>query len=197
MPDKADKTLILNGSPRKDGDTASLIRVLTGSLEGEFFIVDCCSPGIAPCADCRRCRTEPGCALNDGMRDVYRYLESCANVVIASPVWFSELTGPLLSVASRFQTYWCARYFRHADTGLSPKKGGVILTGGGDGDPGRAYATAKILLRQVNVTDIFPLVCSHSTNTLPAARDEEAVGAVRRLAAFLNGKGPDDNGGKS
>ena len=201
MPATPNKTLILNGSPRKNGDTASLINVLTDSLKGEYFIVGCCSKGITPCADCRRCRTAPGCAIGDGMRDVYRYLETCDNVVIASPVWFSELTGPLLSVASRFQTYWCARYFRHEDPGLKPKKGGVILTGGGDGDPARAFDTAKILLHQVNAAEIFPLVCSHHTNTLPAARDENAVRAVRRLAGYLNGTGsidkdPDDNGGE-
>ena len=34
------KTLILNGSPRKNGDTASLIEKITEKIVGEYRIVD-------------------------------------------------------------------------------------------------------------------------------------------------------------
>lgn len=47
------KTLILNGSPRKDGDTAFLINKLISRLYGEYKIVDCYTADIAPCIDCR------------------------------------------------------------------------------------------------------------------------------------------------
>ena len=181
------KTLIFNGSPRKNGDTVSLLRVLTGSLRGEFRVVDCYRENISPCIDCRSCRKKLKCVLDDGMQEIYRYIEECDNVVIASPIYYAELTGKLLDAASRFQIYYSARYFRQEEPEIKPKKGGVILVGGGDGDPKRAYATGKILLRSLNVKEIFPLVCSHSTNTLPAAQDEEAVHAVEALAAFLNG----------
>ena len=186
------KTLIFNGSPRKRGDTASLLRILTGSLHGEFRVVDCYREDISPCIDCRSCRKELRCVLNDGMQELYRYIEECDNVVIASPIYYAELTGKLLDVASRFQMYYSARYFRREEPEIKPKKDGVILVGGGDGDPKRPYATAKILLRGINARDIYPLVCSHATNTLPAADDEEAVRAVGKLAEFLNGhEGPE------
>ena len=181
------RTLIFNGSPRKQGDTAALLGVLTASLAGEFRVVDCYRADIAPCIDCRSCRREKRCVLNDGMQEIYAYIEACDNVVVASPIYYSELTGKLLDVASRFQLYYSARFFRKEDPGIKPKKAGVVLVGGGDGDPKRPYATAKILLRELNAAEIFPLVCSHATNTLPAARDEEALAAVRRLAGFLNG----------
>ena len=188
MPNKRDKrTLIFNGSPRRNGDTASLLKLLRESITGDIRVVDCYRADISPCIDCRRCREEPRCVVDDAMQDIYRYLENCDNVVIASPIYYAELTGKLLDAASRFQVYYSARFFRGEDPGLRPKKGGVILVGGGDGDPARPYATAKILLRQLNVKEIFPLVCSHNTNTLPAAEDGEAVRAVKALAAFLNG----------
>ncbi len=181
------KTLIFNGSPRRNGDTASLLKLLKESLAGEVRVVDCYRADISPCIDCRRCREEPRCVLGDAMQEVYPYIRDCDNVVVASPIYYAELTGKLLDTASRFQVYYSARYFRKEDPGLRPKKGGVILVGGGDGDPARPYATAKILLRQLNVKEIFPLVCSHSTNTLPAAEDKEAIRAVKALADFLNG----------
>lgn len=180
-------TLILNGSPRKDGDTAALIRALTGELTGEVVVFDCCGAPVAPCADCRRCAREPGCAIRDGMADLDRIIRACGNAVIASPVWFSELTGPLLTVASRFQTYYCARRFRHEETEIRIKRGGVILTGGGDGDPKKALSTAEGLLRMINVRLFHPPVMSLRTDTLPAAEDPSAAEAVKSLAMFLNG----------
>lgn len=180
------RTLILNGSPRKRGDTASLLRILREDLAGEIREVDCYWADISPCIDCRSCRRELRCVIDDGMQALYPYIRACDRIVIASPIYYNELTGKLLDVASRFQLYYSARFFRQEDPGLRPKKGGVVLVGGGDGDPKKAYATAKILLRQLNVTEVFPLICSHGTNTLPAIEDEKAVSAVRKLAEFLN-----------
>ena len=180
------KTLIFNGSPRKNGDTVSLLKIFTDSLSGEYRTVDCYTADISPCLDCRHCVREPGCAVQDEMQDIYRYIEVCDNIVIASPVYFSELTGKLLDTASRFQTYFCARFFRHEDTGIKSKRGGVILVGGGDGDFGKAYSTANTLLHHLNTWDIYPLVYSHNTNSLPAAHDMEAVAGVKKLAVFFN-----------
>ena len=185
--ESAKKTLILNGSPRRNGDTAALLRVLTEDLDGEVRQVDCYRAEISPCVDCRHCRRERRCAIDDGMQAVYRYAETCDSVVIASPIYFEGLTGKLLDVASRFQVYDSARRFRGEDPGLRPKRGGVLLAGGGSGDPRRPYAVAKLLLRALNAREIYPLVCSPRTDTVAAAEDEEALRAVRGLAAFLNG----------
>ena len=182
------KTLILNGSPRRNGDTAALLSVLRARLAGGYKEVCCYYEDISPCIDCRRCRKELRCPIDDGMQDIYRYIEECDNVVIASPVYFNELTGKLLDTASRLQMYFSARYFRHEDTGIKPKKGGVILVGGGDGDPQKAYSTARILLHHINTTEIFPLVCSHGTEEVPAADDKNTVEGTKRLAGFLNGE---------
>ena len=45
-------------------------------------------------------------------REIYAYIEECDNVLIASPVYFSELTGKLLDLGSRLQTYFSAKFFR-------------------------------------------------------------------------------------
>ena len=89
------KTLIINGSPRPKGDTASLVRRLAEHLRGEVKIVDAYRCNISPCVDCRYCWQNEGCAISDGMQELYAYLESCDNAVIASPVYFSELRAKL------------------------------------------------------------------------------------------------------
>ncbi|MBQ9938007.1 MAG: flavodoxin family protein [Oscillospiraceae bacterium] len=185
------KTLILNGSPRIGGDTERLLNVFRQKLEGECKTVDAYRCGISPCVDCRYCRENEGCAIDDEMQQVYRYIEECDNVLIASPIYFSELTGKLLDVGSRFQMYFCAAFFRKAPIKIKPKKGGIILVGGGDGAADKGESTAKVLLHQINCFDIHPAVLSHNTNNLPAIEDENAVTGARRIAEFFNGKSAD------
>ena len=106
------KTLIINGSPRINGDTASLLDVIKEKIEGEYRVVDAYRCSISPCLDCRFCWKNNGCAINDEMQEIYDYIQICDNILIASPIYFSELTGKLLDVGSRLQTYFCARFFR-------------------------------------------------------------------------------------
>lgn len=181
------KTLILNGSPRPNGDTASLVKILAEKLEGECRIIDCYRADISPCVDCRACRKKSGCAIKDDMQDIYRYAEECDNVILASPIYFSELTGKLLDVASRFQTYFSAKFFRGEKPEIRPKRGAVILVGGGNGKPDNAYSTAVCILKLINVQEIYPLVCSHNTDNVPAIQDIGAVEKIKALAEFLNG----------
>ena len=180
------KTLIFNGSPRKNGDTVSLLKVFKEQLPGEYKIVEAYRANISPCLDCRYCKEMSGCAIQDEMQEVYEYLKDCDNVLIASPVYFSELTGPMLSVGSRLQTYFCGRFFRQEDSGLIPKKGAVLLVGGGDGKPDKAYETAKVLLKNMNCKEIYPLVCSHNTDRIPAIEDAKAVAGVEEIVRFFS-----------
>ena len=179
------KTVILNGSPRRKGDTAALIFAFRERLGGEFYQADAYACSISPCIDCRYCFTHPACAVSDGMGELIAQIDDADVVVIASPVNFSELSGPLLSLASRFQLLWAARYFQHVEL-LSdkPRHGVVLLAGGGDGSPDRAVTTAKILLRQMKA-DFAGAAISANTNTVPAAEDETALGEVRALADKL------------
>ena len=182
------KTLIINGSPRKNGDTVSLLRIFVSGICGEYKIVNAYDDGISPCIDCRYCKKNPGCAVNDGMQEVYSFIQECDNILIASPIYFSEITGKLLDVGSRLQTYFSARFFRDEKPILKPKRGGVILVGGGDGRMEKAYETACTLLHHMNCFDIYPAVCSHHTDERPAAEDEEAVNGVRGIVSFFERK---------
>lgn len=180
------KTLIFNGSPRPNGDTAGLIGLLRGELAGECRVLDAYRCHISPCLDCRYCWENPGCAIRDEMQEVYGYIRVCDNILIASPLYFSELTGRLLDVGSRLQTFFCARTFRQEEASGKPKRGAVLLVGGGDGNMDKACGTAATLLRHMNARDIHPLVSSHHTNQRPALHDERAVAGVREIAAFFN-----------
>lgn len=180
------KTLILNGSPRKNGNTVSLTNKLTAQLNGEYKIVDAYCSDISPCVDCRYCWSNDGCSLNDEMTKIYNYIVNCDNVVIASPIYFSQPTGKLLDICSRFQTYFAAKHFRNQTLSIKSKKGGIILVGGGDGNPQKAYETISGILRHVNVKSIYELIGSFKTNEIPAVSDRKALSDIKKLADFLN-----------
>lgn len=182
------KTLIFNGSPRKNGDTVTLINEFIKHLEGEYKIVEAYDCNIKPCIDCRYCWNNTDCSLKDDMQEVYKYIEECDNILIASPLYFSELSGQLLAIMSRLQTYFCAEFFRKVKPIEKRKKGGVIIVGGGDGKVEKANKTACILLHHMNSRDIAPVVYSHNTNNIPSKEDVKALEGARELALFFNRK---------
>lgn len=180
------KTLILNGSPRIKGDTMSLIDIIIRNITGDYKIVNAYRCNISPCVDCRYCWENRGCAINDEMQEIYDYIQECDNILIASPIYFSELTGKLLDIGSRLQTYFCGRFFRKEEPIPKSKKGAVILVGGGDGHVDKAYETACTLLHHMNCYDIYNVVVSHNTNKIPAIEDKQAIYGIKSVIHFFN-----------
>ena len=179
-------TLIFNGSPRPQGDTAALIEALTARLTGEIHIVDCYYADIRPCVDCRACEGEFACRVRDGMQAVYGRILAADSIVIASPIHYSNLTGPLLSALSRLQIGHYARLRGEAGFRNRSRRGGILLSGGGFGGPDGAISMARRLLRLMGCAEIADPVMSLRTDELPALRDAAALSATEALADFLN-----------
>lgn len=180
------KTLILNGALRPDGDVAALIKAFRETLEGEVLEI----PGaaeIGPCTDCRRCWDAPGCPVPDGMRQVYPFYEQCDNLVLASPVWFSGLSGPILNLAGRLaQPYFAARRFRGETPLIQPKRGVLLLAAGnGEKDAEQVMTAARTVLKSLHAP-LAHVAAAWNTDTLPARSDERALNAAREAARLLN-----------
>jgi NAD(P)H-dependent FMN reductase len=94
----------------------------------------------------------------------------------------------VLSVASRIQTYFCQSFFRKSPVPIAPKRGGIILAGGGSGSAEPAEATARRLLKYMKAKQIGPVVASLATDKLPAREDSAIQQQAKALAAFLNGE---------
>lgn len=182
------KTLIFNGSPRVKGDTQSLIQMITDKLDSEYKIVNAYRCDISPCIDCRYCWKNSGCAIKDEMQSVYDYIEECDNILIASPIYFSELTGKLLDVGSRLQTYFCSKFFRKEEFTFKSKKGAVILVGGGKGNAERPFETACTLLHHMNCSEIHDVVCCGNTDKVPAIENEQILREIEDLIEFFRRK---------
>lgn len=179
------KTLIFNGSPRRNGDTSFLVNRLVSKLNGDIHVVVTNMSSIRPCQDCRYCWTSEGCCINDDMQPIYKYIKECDNIVIASPIYFSELTGSLLNVLSRLQTFYASKRFLDKQQIKKSKKGAVILCAGGDGYTKKSEETAATLLKFMN-SNVDKTVFSLMTDQIPSCSDEEALKQIDDLAAMLN-----------
>jgi len=181
------KTLILNGSPRTNGNTEILIDEFLKNLEGDHKIINAYDCNIKACIDCRFCWKNEGCSIIDGMQEVYSYIQECDNILIASPIFFTEISGQLLAVSSRLQTYFCARYFRKEVPIRKSKKGGIILAAGGNGNVEKALNTASVLLDAMNAKKNAPAVCCMDTDHITPNKNPKAMDGVKQIALFFNG----------
>ena len=180
----ARKTLIVNGSPRVNGNTAALIAQLRNHLQGEVVEISAFRSNIAPCVDCRSCWTTAKCVVEDEMKIIYD--DDFDNIVIASPVYFGTLPGAVLSVMSRLQPWHAATFFLNNPLQQRPKKSAAILTAGGKGNERNADHHLGAFFKMVNATGFRDhIVSSGRTDTHPAEDDEVAMAEVVKLAQWL------------
>lgn len=179
------KTLIINGSPRREGNTAHLIQVLKEHLEGEVVEISAFYSDIAPCVDCRGCWETAQCVVHDEMKTIYD--DDFDNVVVASPVYYGTLPGQVLSLMSRLQPWHAAVFFLNQPPIQRAKKSAAILTAGGKGNEERAHHHLRALFKMLNARGFQDhIACSPNTDTVPAQEDEAAKEQVRAIAAWLN-----------
>lgn len=180
------KTLIINGSPKKNGDTVALIDEFTQYLKGEVKTISCFN-NISPCNDCRYCWSYNGCCLDDEMQEVYPFLDECDNVVLASPIWFSSLRGPLLNIASQIQTFFAAEYFRKERKSMKQKNGIILIVGAENGTELIPTQNALTIMKFLNVRrPCVATIYSLDTNNIPDGKDEIALKNTREAALLLN-----------
>lgn len=103
------KVIVLNASPRKNFNTAKMLKEAQKGAEAagaevEFFnLYDYNFLGCRSCFACQRkgSTTEGVCAIKDDIKPI---LEKCINadaIIIGSPVYFSYPTGVFRSIAER------------------------------------------------------------------------------------------------
>ena len=89
------KILIVLGSPRKKGNSATLAaKVAEGAIADGADVETVYLNGlnIKPCQGCEKCQQESfnGCAIEDEMNQLYAKMQEADSVVVASPIyWFN------------------------------------------------------------------------------------------------------------
>ena len=181
------KTLIINGSPRINGNTATLINKLKENLDGEVTEISVYRDNIHPCIDCRYCIEHNKCSIEDDMSKIYE--DDYDNLVIASPVYYGMLTGPLVSFASRLQVYHSLQPTKNSPRVLHEKKAALILTGGGKDNSINAVNFSFVIFNTLNaVLDDENIVTVFNTDNLDAVNNIEAMKLISDITSNLNNR---------
>ena len=100
------KILVLNGSPRRDGNTSAMVNAFTeGARESghEVNVIDVCQKKIGGCLACEYCHTKGNgtCIQKDDMQNVYPLLKEAEMIVLASPIYYHSFTGQIQCAINR------------------------------------------------------------------------------------------------
>lgn len=121
------KIIILNGSPRRKGNTSALVQAFTRGAAGagntvtEFFLGDM---DIHPCKGCFGGGKNPDspCVQKDDMDKIYPVYKEADIVVLASPLYYWTISGQLKCAFDRlFAVAECDADYRN------PKKESILL----------------------------------------------------------------------
>lgn len=98
------KVLIINGSPRKEGNTAVALDEVRKTLEVEGIETETVHVGhkdIHGCIACGKCKETGKCVFSDIVNEVAPKFAEADGLVIGSPVYYASPAGAMLSFLDR------------------------------------------------------------------------------------------------
>ncbi|MCD7830309.1 MAG: flavodoxin family protein [Clostridiales bacterium] len=170
--------LILNGSPRKDGNTSVAVAELEKVFAEEGVETETVQVGgknIRGCIACNHCYQAGKCVFDDMVNELASKLEACDGLVVASPVYFASANGTLVSLLDRL--------FYSVPFDLRMKVGASVAVA----RRGGASATFDELNKYFTISGMAVASSQYWNSVhgrLPgeAAQDEEGLQTMRTLA---------------
>lgn len=98
------KVLIINGSPRLNGNSSILINEMKKIFIQEGVEVDVYQIGNKPirgCMACGYCYEHKECVFKDDVNDLAKRFEAADGLVVTSPVYYGSANGSLISLLDR------------------------------------------------------------------------------------------------
>lgn len=126
------KVLILNGSPKPDGNTAIAIEEMRKVFaeEGvETEIVQVGSKDVRGCIACGRCGELGRCVFDDVVNEIAEKFEKADGLVVASPVYYASANATLIAVLDRL--FYSSHFDKTMKVGASvvcARRGGCSAT---------------------------------------------------------------------
>ena len=119
------KVLAINGSPRKEGNTAGMLKTVLevcANAGHETELYQAGGLAVHGCKACNGCAAHLGkCAINDWINEVYQKMKAADAIVIGSPTYFSDLTPETKAVIDR-----CGYMSRRDGNAFSRKIGAAV-----------------------------------------------------------------------
>jgi multimeric flavodoxin WrbA len=72
---------------------------------------------ISGCIECLYCNTHGVCSIKDDMQQIYEAVEVADRLLLASPIFFYNVTSWAKACIDRFQPYWARKALLHRPLG--------------------------------------------------------------------------------
>ena len=98
------KVLMINGSPRPNGNTAVALREMEAIFKAEGIeteIVQVGNKAIRGCIACGKCAETGKCVFDDAVNEIAPKFEACDGLVVGSPVYFASANATLVALLTR------------------------------------------------------------------------------------------------
>jgi multimeric flavodoxin WrbA len=100
------KVVAFNGSARKDGNTAILVRTLFKELEKagiETELVQLAKKKMHGCTACMKCmeKKDRRCVIDDYANACIEKMDEADGIILASPTYFSDVTAEMKALIDR------------------------------------------------------------------------------------------------
>jgi len=125
------KMLIVNGSPRADGNTSELVKQFLKNVGNkakteELHIYGMDIKGCKNCGACQRAVLKTHCTINDDMSALYEKFLSSDVVVLASPIYMWQFTPCTLAFLNRLHSMCHSSDFSYND--MEMKRMAMLIT---------------------------------------------------------------------
>ncbi|MBO7740653.1 MAG: flavodoxin family protein [Clostridia bacterium] len=126
------KVLMLNGSPKANGNTALALKEIGTVLEKEGVEVEIVQVGhlaVRGCVACLSCRKTGKCAIDDIVNELAEKLKEADGMVVASPVYYAAANSTLTAVLDRL--FYSSSFDKRMKVGASvavARRGGTTAT---------------------------------------------------------------------
>jgi len=136
---KSFKIAAIYGSPRKKGNTGLLLdSFLEGTVSAaagskkdlEIKKIITASLNISSCRGCGNCSKTGECIIDDDMQQVYKDLIEADFLAVASPVFFTTVSGYLKALIDRCQRFWSLKY-EHKKRIIGKDRKGIFISTAG------------------------------------------------------------------
>ncbi len=126
------KVLILNGSPRANGNTSIAIHEMEKIFAAEGVAAETVQIGnqdIRGCIACGSCFEKGKCVFNDIVNELARKFEEADGLVVASPVYYASANATLIACLDRL--FYSTQFDKTMKVGASvvcARRGGCSAT---------------------------------------------------------------------
>ncbi len=176
------KVLMINGSPRVDGNTSIALREMEQVFWQEGMEVETVQVGnqaVRGCVACGYCGKNGKCVFDDVVNELAPKLEEADGLVVASPVYYASANATLIAVLDRLF------YSTHFDKTMKVGASVVCARRGG------CSATFDELNKYFTISNM-PVAPSQYWNSIhgrekgEAVQDEEGKQTMRVLARNMS-----------